>query len=226
MNQDKPEAPKSTPPLKTDQKIETHTPKLKPPPAGEKPKADKPVKAPKKKPGKMTVALRWFFILVIVFGLGIVLTLFALYLPARQELTRTSSGLSQAESEYKSSLQEANQEIERLSALETKNKALQETVDQSNLYITLLQARVDVLTAQTAVNAGDYSKASLALSKTGDRLDDLASLLPNDQRESIDALQTRLNLALGEIEKSDSAAGSDLEVLATKLLELEDAIIR
>lgn len=226
MNQDKPEAPKEIPSLKDDKIIDAQSPKLETPPSQDKAKDKKPPKEAKKKPGTMTLAFRWFFVLLIALGLGVVLTLFSLYLPARRDLERVNNQLQQSDSEYSSELREANQEIERLSSLETTNKELQSEVEQKTLYITLLQIRVDVLTAQTSVSDGDYSKASLALSKTPDRLTQLAKLLPSEQRDAIEALQTRLQLALEEIEKSDSAAKSDLDVLATKLLELEDAIIR
>jgi hypothetical protein len=226
MEQDKVEMQEPRPPSKDDKIIDSQDVKPEPAKPPEAPKADKLPEAPKKKPSSLTVAFRWFFILLIAFGLGVVLILFTLYLPARQELRLLSNDLQLSESEYSSNLREANQEIERLSSLEKTNNELQEEAHQNELYITLLQTRVDVLSAQISVSNGDYTKASLALSKTEDRLNKLAELLPNEQGQAIEALQTRLQLALDEIDKNDPAAESDLDVLATKLLELEDAIIR
>jgi len=229
MNEIKPEQPEEIDPVPDIEDVkplpEAPPPPPEPPPPAISDKKAKPKKPPKKPPSFLIRAVRWLLLALILLGVGALLIIFMMYAPIRSELKSVNQELQKASSQYENELQEANQEIKRLSGLDEENKTLQEELYQSNLYIIVLQARIDVANAQLALSEGDYSKASLALSKTSGRLDKLASLLPSEQREVIGALQTRLDLALSEIEAGDPAAMADLGVLAMKLLELEDAII-
>ncbi|MBE9524806.1 MAG: hypothetical protein IMY76_06880, partial [Chloroflexi bacterium] len=65
--------------------------------------------------------------------------------------------------------------------------------------------------------------ALLALEKTDETLALIKSLLPVEQRDVVVAMEQRLELVLTEIAEDPYAAGSDLNVLATSLLQLEDA---
>jgi len=230
MNEIKPEQPEEIDPVPDIEDVkplpEAPPPPPEPPPPAISDKKAKPKKPPKKPPSFLIRAVRWLLLALILLGVGALLIIFTMYAPIRSELKSANQELQKASSQYENELQEANQEIKRLSGLDEENKTLQEELYQSNLYIIVLQARIDVANAQLALSEGDYSKASLALSKTSGRLEKLASLLPSEQREVIEALQTRLDLALSEIEAGDPAAMADLGVLAMKLLELEDAIIR
>jgi len=229
MNEIKPEKPEEIDPVPEIEDVkplpEAPPPPPEPPPPAISDKKAKPEKPPKKPPSFLIRAVRWLLLALIILGVGALLIIFTMYAPIRSELKSVNQELQKASSQYENELQEANQEIKRLSGLDEENKTLQEELYQSNLYIIVLQARIDVANAQLALSEGDYSKASLALSKTSGMLDKLASLLPSEQREVIGALQTRLDLALSEIEAGDPAAMADLGVLAMKLLELEDAII-
>jgi len=230
MNEIKPEQPEEIDPVPEIEDVkpqpEAPPPPPEPPPPAISDKKAKPKKPPKKPPSFLIRAVRWLLLALILLGVGALLIIFMMYAPIRSELKSANQELQKASSQYENELQEAKQEIKRLSGLDEENKTLQEELYQSNLYIIVLQARIDVANAQLALSEGDYSRASLALSKTSGRLEKLASLLPSEQREVIEALQTRLDLALSEIEAGDPAAMADLGVLAMKLLELEDAIIR
>ena len=209
---------------------ESETPELTPP----EPETS-PVEEPKpeKRPSFFARALRWLLVVLVLFGLGTVLVIFALYIPVRSDLKNARRNVEQISEQSESereraeaALQEANQEIERLAGFEGKNKALQKELEQANLRITLLQVRTDILTAQLALISGDNEKALLALTTTPEALNTLADLLPAKQNDFIQSLQKRLDLALEGIGNDDPAAESDLNVLITKLLELEDAVIR
>jgi hypothetical protein len=229
MNEIKPEPPEkidSAPEIEeVKPQPEAPQPPPEPPPPAVPDKKAKPEKPPKKPPGFLVRAVRWLLLALILLGAGALLIIFTMYAPIRSELKSANQELQKASSQYINELQEAKQEIKRLSGLDEENITLQDELYQSNLYIIVLQARIDVANAQLALSEGDYSRASLALSKTSGRLEKLTSLLPSEQREVIGALQTRLDLALSEIEAGDPAAMADLGVLAMKLLELEDAII-
>ena len=180
----------------------------------------------KKRPSFMVRALRWLLIIAILFGLGSILILFTLYIPTRENLNSALQDIEQISNQANADLEQANQEILRLSSFEEKNQALQEELDQSNLRVTVLEIRNDVLSAQLALLHGDKEKALLALSNTPETMDVLAAQLPTENRDYVTTMQKRLELAIDGIQNEDSAAESDLNVLVIKLLELEDALFR
>jgi cytoskeletal protein RodZ len=235
MNDVKPDSPKQPPPIK-DAKPET--PAIKLPPSVEEPKPAKPIsptkpvkpekpeKPSKEKPSFLVRAVRWLILFLIVFGAGALLALFGLYVPARNEISRANQKIDEASSQYKTELQEANQEIERLSSLDEENISLQESLDQATIQLNTLQVRNDILAAQLALVDENADEARLALSQTPKILEELAAALPEHQ-ELIAQMQERLEFTLKGIENENYyAASSDLDVLYVDLLRLEEAVIR
>jgi hypothetical protein len=138
--------------------------------------------------------------------------------------------LVQAQEQATTDLDKANQQVAELeqrvqtvSALETKNKQLQADLDSARMHVHILSARTDVAVALLALAQNDASMARIALSKTDQTLKDLSALLDTDRQKTVVDMQERLALALKGIGQNANAAVSDLNVLATDLLELENA---
>jgi hypothetical protein len=113
--------------------------------------------------------------------------------------------------------------------ISTLGSALQESdgklLEQSKfeLHIAVLNARVDVANARLMIAEDNAAGAQLALAKTAETLTLITSLMPVAQRDVVAPMEQRLELILTEIAENPYAAGSDLNVLSTDLLQLEDA---
>ncbi len=176
----------------------------------------------------MRRALRLLLGFLVILGLGVLLAIFAFYMPQANRLKQANQTILALEEQAQSSETQASQEItglqtrvNNLSALETKNQALETELDMALLHVTILSARADVATAQLALAKNDPSKARVALSKTGETLKTLQSLLDSDQQKAAADMLARLELALKGIGINANAAELDLSVLATDLMELE-----
>ncbi|MEW5871998.1 MAG: hypothetical protein AB1894_22200 [Chloroflexota bacterium] len=192
---------------------------------GTPPEAAKPSRPEKRPLSLWKRLLRGLLGILILIGLGAILVLFTLYMPLRQNFTNAQVRINELTNQASSDLEAANQEIDRLSSLETQNKDLQSQLAQSNLHLAILQVQVDIASAQLALANQEPEKARLALTKTPDHLQFLEKQLPQDQRKVITDLQARLELVLGEIDENGYAASSDLDVMSASLLELENALI-
>ncbi len=164
--------------------------------------------------------LRWFLFALILFGLGVAVTLWALYAPQRRQLDAAGNEIQSLQQQV-SNLQN---QVKTLTPLETTNKSLQQQTNQQNLHTYILSARTDVAQAQLALAKQDTAKASLALSKTDQTLTMIGDLLPANQQKLVKDMQSRLTLAKGEIENNSYAAQSDLDVLANSLVDLENSL--
>ncbi|MEA3351916.1 MAG: hypothetical protein U9Q82_14995 [Chloroflexota bacterium] len=188
----------------------------------------KPEPKPKKEDSKARLffrkVLRWLLGIIIVFGLGFIASIFMLYRPEVQDYqdeVQTLNGKLQTAQEEIAALEN---EIDRLTPLENENEALIAMQNEFELRIAVLNARIDVANAQLALAEEDTSKAQISLEKTGDALASINKLLPTDQSDIVAAMQQRLELSLSEIKDDPYAAQSDLDVLATNLLQLEDSL--
>jgi cytoskeletal protein RodZ len=164
-------------------------------------------------------ALRWLVGILIVMGLGALLVIFTLYRPMQLRLGESQVQGEQADQR----IADLESQIESLSTFEAQNKDLKAELDKSELHIAILSARADVATAQLALTKNDDAKARLALSKTPETLKKLGNLLDADKKKVATDMQARLDLAVKGIGVNAYAAASDLDVLATALIELENA---
>jgi hypothetical protein len=142
-----------------------------------------------------------------------------LYAPAARQLSEALQSIEQAETQVK----ELQAETARLAAFQTSSGGLQLRLERAELHVAVLSARSDVAAALLALERKDATKARLSLSSTARNLKALAGLLPADQRSLAGDLQERLTLAQGELETNPFAAQSDLNVLASGLIEIENA---
>jgi hypothetical protein len=111
-----------------------------------------------------------------------------------------------------------------LTPLEAQNMALQKEVDAANTHIKILTILTEVDTARVALAHNDAAAAKIALTNTPAALKEMAVLAGSSQAEAIKIIQDRFDIVMGEIENDAATAQTDLEVMATKLLELEQAL--
>ena len=93
-----------------------------------------------------------------------------------------------------------------------------------NLHIAILDARVDVANALLALSEENPAQVRVVLAKTTETLDTINSLLDSAHQEVVSSLKERLELVLTEVDDDPFAAQSDLDVLGTKLLQLQDSL--
>jgi type II secretory pathway component PulM len=166
----------------------------------------------------LRLSIRWFAGFLIVFGLGILATVFVLYRPTTEQLSEVRANLDQSQQQ----VSELESQVSQLKGLEANNKALQDQLDQANLHIQILSALSDVNAARLDVANDDIPSARVKLTNTPGTLKQLENLVGANQKDAVVAMQNRLDLALGEMDRDSFAALSDLEVLATNLVQLEN----
>lgn len=191
--------------------------------------AAEPTGEPKGLSRFLRAALRSLTIFVVVFGLGVLATWFARVHPQSQ-------ALSELQVERDSILARAEEIDSRLVTLEAENRQLQGQVDgleeqlaaeeatrqQVQSHLGLLKVLVDVNSAQLAVEQDEAARAKEALATTDDRLTALETQIEGVEPVQFQDLRERLRLALDSIGNDTFAAQRDLEVLANKLLALEE----
>jgi hypothetical protein len=189
----------------------------------EQPEEEAPEEAPKEESKArrfFRLALRWVLGVLIVYGLGYLTAIFALYRPTTQELGQTRGELEAARDQINS----LEARVEELKPLEAENEELLAAQDEYELHIAILNARLDVAMARLALAQDDIAKAQITLRNTDETLAKIKTLFPEAQSEIVTAMEDRLELTLSEIEDDPYAAQSDLDVLATNLLQLEDSL--
>jgi hypothetical protein len=190
----------------------------------EEPTPIAPVKAPPEKKEMSTARkiwrriLIWLVIIAIFFAGGFYLDTYLRYMPAMDQVASLKSDLDDQGAEI-ASLQG---EIDRLSQYEEENTDLREQVDQLQTHLKLLTARASVAEASLAVEQERISDARLALDKLGTTLESLKGDLNADQAEVVDSMLQRYRLIQNELGDEGYSAGTDLDLLANRLLALEN----
>ncbi len=190
------------------------------PPAAEKAAAAAPKIPPVESRARrfLRIAIRWVVGFLIVFLLGAVAMEFVFYRPLSIQLQQVKLERDQAQQSVKS----LQGQIDSMAPLSTQNAGLQNDLSKSQLHVTLLSAEANVNAAQIALFNNKPADARLVLNKTATTLKTLQQMLPSDQQKVATDMQSRLALALGELDSNKFAAQSDLNVLATSLLQLEN----
>jgi hypothetical protein len=218
MNQPEPdkERPESKEKPFNELPVETQT-------AGQTPTPETPT-PPKKIESKfqhfLRMALRWVIGFLIVFLLGALTMEFAFYRPLAGQLDQVKGERDQAQQTVKT----LQGQLDSLAPLSNQNKTLQDQLSKSELHVTILSAEANVSSAQLSLMNNKPADARLVLDKTSTTLKTLQGMLPPDQQKVITDMQSRLNLALGELDNNKFAAQSDLNVLATSLVQLENTL--
>lgn len=179
--------------------------------------------APKQQPETrlqrfLRLSIRWLAGFLVVFGLGILTTVFVLYRPTAEQLSKVRTDLEQSQQH----VSELENQVSQLKSLEAKNKTLQDELNKANLHIQILSALSDVNAGRLDIANNDIASARVNLTNTPDTLKELENLVGANQKDAVIAMQNRLDLALGEMDRDSFAALSDLKVLATNLVQLEN----
>lgn len=164
--------------------------------------------------------LIWLVVIVVSFAAGFFVDAYLRYQPAQEEIQRKTVELAAAEDEN-TALEE---EVSRLSAFEERNQALEEEISSLQTHLTILSTRVAVADGLLALAADNLPEAKLALDKVGSNLKILAERVNEDQVEVVENMQQRHDLIREELEEDSFSARSDLEVLASKLVTLENLL--
>jgi hypothetical protein len=180
--------------------------------AGETPAPETPT-PPKKIESKFQ-----HFGFLIVFLLGALTMEFVFYRPLAGQLDQVKGERDQAQQTVKN----LQGQLDSLAPLSNQNKTLQDQLSKSELHVTILSAEANVSSAQLSLMNNKPADARLVLDKTSTTLKTLQGMLPPDQQKVISDMQSRLNLALSELDNNKFAAQSDLNVLATSLVQLEN----
>jgi hypothetical protein len=155
---------------------------------------------------------------LIIFGIGFAVAAYTIYKPAVAENNRTVGQLADAQAQ----IADLSAQISALQSAVVESDA--KLAEQSNfeLHVAVLSARVDISNAQLALAEDNAAGAHLALEKTDEILALIKSLMPVEQGDEVVDMEQRLERVLTEITEKPYAAISDLYVLATDLLRLED----
>lgn len=155
-----------------------------------------------------------------IFALGIVVTWFVQIRPRIEEVNALKAEMDLLEEEVGA----LETDLAELEGIESERDGLQLQLDDTRVHLALLDILVDVSTAQLAIGDGNFDTAQAALAETDEKLSELAAWLEEDYHETIDGMQSRLALALEEINQDAFAAESDLEVLRNSILALERSL--
>ena len=164
--------------------------------------------------------LIWAVVIVIAFAGGFFLDTTLRLQPLLQDVEDLQTELAEAQGE----IEDLEAEVERLGSFEEVNTALLEDIDQLNLHLVLLSLRASIADASLAVEQDRQDDAKLALDKVGSTLDILKDSLNEEQGEVVESMLQRYELIMIELDNNSAAVLTDLELLALKLLTLENTL--
>lgn len=194
-----------------------------PVPLGEKAPPETP--APESKIRKfLRTLLRWAIAVLVVFGLGILLSLLLFYLPKTRELRQANQNLQEAQAQVstlESQIAALENQIEALNELNEINQSLRTELDSANQHVILLTALTNAYAAQLALAEDDTQTAQTHLDQTAAALASLEPALGAGHPETFDTIQRRLALVLEGLDSNAFAAQSDLQVLINLLIQWE-----
>jgi len=187
---------------------ETTTPTAETAPVPETLEAPAP-KPPSRIGRFLRIALRWAVGGMLVFLLGLLATWFAQVRPQAAEIR-----------EMRTELESAQAELATLRPLQAENEQLQAEADQAHTRLAVVEALVDVTSAQVALFMDDPTAARTHLSGTDERLTAISARMGVSVADEIETMRGRLNQVLAEVDQDPFAARRDLEVLANTLATL------
>ncbi|MBW1674419.1 MAG: hypothetical protein JRJ45_12390 [Deltaproteobacteria bacterium] len=164
--------------------------------------------------------LVWLVVVAIAFASGFFLDAQLRLEPALAEIDSRRAEIDSLGAEIDS----LEAEIERLGAFEDQNTALSAEIDHLNIHLVLLSVRASVADASLAVEQGRQADAKLALNKVGSTLEVLKGLLNAEQAEVVENMISRYQLVMIELDNDGATVQTDLNLIATKLLTLENTL--
>jgi hypothetical protein len=164
--------------------------------------------------------LRWLVAVLVIFVLGVGATWLARVAPQQKEIDDLEGTLEQVRQDSDLSASE----VENLRPLIDENAELKADLSDLEMHVEILKIRGDVASAHLAMLAEDIVTAKASLAGTDSRLEALMGSLDGEDRETVQGMLTRLDLALEELGEDTFAAIRDLEVLSSNLAALERSI--
>ena len=164
--------------------------------------------------------LIWLVVIAIAFAGGFFLDSMLRYQPEQDRTAALRVDLDDAQTEIES----LEADIEGLRAFEDENNTLSAKIDQLDIHLVILSLRASVADASLAIEQGRQADAKLALDKVGTTLDALIDLLNEDQAEIVENMVQRYQLVMIELENDGATVLTDLELLASKLMTLENTL--
>lgn len=171
--------------------------------------------------------LIWLVVIAVAFAGGFFLDSQLRLKPALAEIDSREADIDSLQTDIDSlgaEIDSLEAEIERLGALEDKNIDLTADIDQLNIHLVLLSARVSVSDSSLALEQDRQADAKLSLNKLGSTLDTLKSLLNADQAEVVENMIQRYQLVMLELDTEGATVQTDLELLLTRLQTLENTL--
>jgi hypothetical protein len=163
-------------------------------------------------------ALIGLIILLIVFGAGALTVSIGYYRPAIQELGLVEQEVVQANER----IQDLEGQVAKLKTFETANQAGEAELAKSQTHVALLRILADVNTARIALEMDDPASAKLYLSKTPQKVEQLGKSLGTENEAVISSMLQRLKLVSDEINRSKNTALTDLALIASELIQIEN----
>lgn len=162
------------------------------------PKPEPPAAKPPSRASRIFRKVMLYLIgILIMFMLGFIAAWYFQVIPARQAAEEAQ-----------------NMVVEEIDQLEAQ-------IAEDELHFHLLNALVDVYSAQVAIGQEDAAGVRAALAGTDDRLAMVEETLEDDSASAIAALRTQLETVIGMIDEDLGAANTGLERLASNLLAFE-----
>jgi hypothetical protein len=157
--------------------------------------------------------LIWLVVLAVTFVAGIATDHFLRYVPLSKAIVDTERLTIE--------IQEAN---DKITSLESGNKASQDELENATAHLRLLQVLVDVSNARLALFLTDVEGAKTSLINTQERLDDLLPRITEFDTNLAQSMPQRLSLIVSGLERDTETAKIDLELFTKDLLEIEAGV--
>lgn len=188
---------------------------------------DEPAPSPKPESGIRRFfrsLVRWLLLLVLLFGLGVAATYFWLYQPLTEQHQKAQADLQQTRQlleQTQKDLKTAQTDTQNLKGqVETAQAKLAGETNRANLQTVL----TDVTTARLALANKDGASAQAALQAAKTHLGPLMPVIKEKDSARADAVSTRLDLVMNELNRDPRTAVSDLDVLTRNLQELSKVL--
>lgn len=185
-------------------------------------------KGDKKPPSKfgllMRRLLRGALLALFLFAAGMAVTYFFLQQPRVRALNAEVEELQAENVQLQDQVLGLQAEVNDLTPLADENTDLAADLGDARLHIQILSVLKDVQAARIAVAEEQFADARVALTRTGEKLDELRELLPPANRAVVDGMAQRLELTLDGLDGDAVAPASDLSVLANSLIQLENSL--
>ena len=164
--------------------------------------------------------LTWLVVIAIAFAGGFFLDTYLRLHPEQDKNAALQIDIHDAQEEILS----LEAEIDALGLFQDKNIELNQQIEQLEIHLVILSLRVGVAEASLALEQGRQADAKLVLDKVGTSLESLKEMLNEAQGEVVENMIQRYQLVMIELENDGATVLTDLELLSSKLQDLENTL--